>query len=297
MSQPGKVNQAPVALADAIGPEAKVPRNAINQPSFHPPGSKFQFDPKLFLGESSKDSLIQIIRNSFPCCKLYLHRNTKKLFQLRCQHYPTQHSSTSKQFTEDKFSKTNCKVETVKHQRYKKNDAFTRMDNPRMTSAPPKRAVKKSLPTIDRRNKNQPMSISQNKRCLSVRAEEASNRCHMSISVFMHHIAKTWHLSVESNFHHSFHTPLTEQSSILSVNDLNKDQISTLRLLHGSGVPPNVIAHAMSQSVLSQSGKKGIFLSQTISNISTREQRAIQTLQGMKAEWSEAEKVLHSLDR
>ena len=91
--------------------------------------------------------------------------------------------------------------------------------------------------------------------------------------------------------------PLTNESSILSAKDLNKDQINTLRILHGSGVPSNVIAHAMSQSVLSQSGKKGFFLPQTITNIGVREQRAIQTLQGMKAEWSEAEKVLHSLDR
>ena len=171
------------------------------------------------------------------------------------------------------------------------------MDNPRMKSAPPKRAVKKCLPTIDRKNKAQSRTSSHNKRCLSVRADEVSNRCHMTVSVFMHHHDKTWHLSVNSKFHHSYHMPLTDESSILSAKDLNKDQMNTLRILHGSGVPSNVIAHAMSRSVLTQSGKKGIFLSQTISNIGNREQRAIQALQGMKAEWSEAEKVLHSLDR
>ena len=113
----------------------------------------------------------------------------------------------------------------------------------------------------------------------------------------MHEVEKTWHLSVKSNFCHSFHTPLTSSANTFTVDDLNKEQRNTLRVLHGSGVSPSVIARAMSESVQLSSGRKGEFLAQTINNIGKKEKITIDMLQGMKPHCSEAEKVLHLLDR
>ena len=292
-----KKGSPPVNLADAVGPNAKTPANAPNQPRFHPRFSKFQFDPSQFKGESCKEHLITTIRNMFPCSKLYLHRTTLSLIELRCQHYPTQHTSSLSKFTPDKFSKSNCKVESVKHERRKHSNALSRMDNPKMRSAPRKHAPKKTIPTIERRGKRPSASNATSKRCSSVRAPASENRCRMAIFVFMHEVQKTWHLSVKSNFCHSFHTPLTSSANIFTADDLNKDQRNTLRILHGSGVSHSVIARAMSQSVQLSSGRKGEFLVQTIRNIGTKDQKTIDILQGMKPDWSEAEKVLHLLDR
>ena len=200
-------------------------------------------------------------------------------------------------FTPDKFSKSNCKVETVKYQRGKRVNALSRMDNPKMRSASRKHAPKKTIPTIERRNRKSVTSDATNKRCLSVRAPDAENRCRMAIFVFMHDVEKTWHLSVKSNFCHSFHTPLTSSAYTFTIDDLNEEQRNTLRILHGSGVSHSVIARAMSESVQLTSGKKGEFLVQTITNIGTKEKKTIEMLQGLKPHWSEAEKVLHSLDR
>ena len=119
----------------------------------------------------------------------------------------------------------------------------------------------------------------------------------MVVRVFMNNAKKTWHMCTASVFVYQFHTPVTNDGKTLSINDLNHDQQTTLRILHGSRVSSNVIARAMPASVFQCSGKQGEFLADTINNIGNSEQRVIGTLQGMKSEWSEAKKVLHILDK
>ena len=61
------------------------------------------------------------------------------------------------------------------------------------------------------------------------------------------------------------------KSKLLNKNDLNDGQLVTLNISYGSGVPPSVIAKAMTESIHSTTGKKGQFITDTINNIGKQE--------------------------
>ena len=87
-----------VDLSTAVGPNAVTPKGAPDQPRFHPKQSKYQFDPILFNGPDAKSDLIDLLSRSCPGCTLYLQLNGSKnhQYQLRCNHYPTEHQSSIK---------------------------------------------------------------------------------------------------------------------------------------------------------------------------------------------------------
>ena len=249
-----------IELCQAIGkvtPGSKEsPIKFPNQPSFHPKNSRYQFDLQKFKGEESKDDLIASLKQSCKGCSMYLHKDispSTKEFQLRCVHYPLQHKSSLKFSDTQKFSKDDCVTETVKMQKGKNNNAFSRMANPKL------RTKKNSKATVDRRqNQKQIPSSHQsnNRRVSTVRAASSATRCHMNLRVFLDEKAGSWHLHQSSNLDHKFHVPSVEDSTTLKKNDLSSEQLSTLNVLFDSGVSPTIIAKAMTESVHSSTGKK-----------------------------------------
>ena len=179
---------------------------------------------------------------------MYLHKDmssSTKDFQLHCVHYPLQHKSSLKFSDTQKFSKDDCVTETVKMQKGKNNNAFSRMANPK----------------VDRRQKQKQISSSHksnNRRVATVRAASSATRCHMNLRVFLDEIAGPGHLHQPNNLDHKFHVPSVEDSTTLKKNDLTSEQLSTLNVLFDSGVSPTIIAKAMTESVHSSTGKRGI---------------------------------------
>ena len=107
--------------------------------------------------------------------------SSTKDFQLHCVHYPLQHKSSLKFSDTQKISKDDCVTETVKMQKEKNNNAFSRMDNPKL------RTKMNSKATVDRREKqNQvsPIQKSNNRRVATVRAASSETHCHMNLHVF-----------------------------------------------------------------------------------------------------------------
>ena len=290
-----------IELCHAIGkvtPRSKEsPIKFPNQPSFHPKNSRYQFDLQKFKGEESKDDLIASLKQSCKGCSMYLHKDispSTKEFQLRCVHYPLQHKSSLKFSDTQKFSKDDCVTETVKMQKGKNNNAFSRMANPKL------RTKKNSKATVDRRQNQKQISSSHksnNRRVSTVRAASSATRCHMNLRVFLDEKAGSWHLHQSSNLDHKFHVPSVEDSTTLKKKDLTSEQLSTLNVLFDSGVSPTIIAKAMTESVHSSTGKKGAFLAQTIANIGCQERKTMDEISGIKPHWSQAEKVLKILDR
>ena len=193
-----------------------------NQTSFHPKNSWYQFDLKKFKGEESKDNLIATLKQSCKGCSMHLHKDlnkTKKNFHLCCVHYPLQHKSSLKFSDTQKISKDDCMTETVKMQKGKNNNAFSRMDNPKL------RTKKKNKATVDRREIQNDVSIIQkanNRRVAIVCAASSETRCHMNLHVFLDEKAGSWHLHQSSNLGHKFHVPSVEDSTTLTnISPLN----------------------------------------------------------------------------
>ena len=86
-------------------------------------------------------------------------------------------------------------------------------------------------------------------------------------------------------------------SKLLNKNDLNDGQLATLNILYGSGVPPSVIAKAMTESVQSTTEKKGQFVTNTMNNIGKQEKVAMNALEGIKStNMNQAKRTLAMLD-
>ena len=91
-------------------------------------------------------------------------------------------------------------TETVKMQKGKNNNAFSRMANPKL------RTKKNNKATVDRRQKQKqvsPIHKSNNRRVATVRAASSATRCNMNLRVFLDEKAGSWHLHQSSNLDHA----------------------------------------------------------------------------------------------
>ena len=65
--------------------------------------------------------------------------------------------------------------------------------------------------------------------------------------------------------------------------------------MYEQGVGPSSIADVMTE-VLKQKGKKGDFLAQTVNNVTTQVQTAMDLVAGIDTNWSVAQKTLKRLN-
>ena len=123
-----------VQLCHAVGPDACPPDDCPGQPSLYPRHSLYQFDSNCYHGAESRDSLISMLKHSCPGCTLFLQQNDTKnhMYQLRCNHYPTQHHSSQKFSDPERFTKDNVVPITNKRSQSHSQSAFQRMRNPKM---------------------------------------------------------------------------------------------------------------------------------------------------------------------
>ena len=289
--QPCKSGDYNIDLSPAISSKPETPRNAPRQPAFHPLNSRYCFDTQSFKGLASKDDLVELLKQSTSGCNLVVYKSSKDQgkIELRCTHYLVHHHPISNNFSSPNlFQKDNCKIESVKMVSSDIHNAFSRMENPKMRSRPPKH-------TVDRRR--QPSkSPTKSRRTLTSRAICADTRCKFVLKVFMDETHGTWHLHSKSNLEHNDHVPLSKDGALLTKNDLNETQTSMLKVLYDNGVSPSIIAKTMKDVVLSESGKQGEFLPKTIHNIVHQDKRALDAVKGMKSHWSEAQLMLKNLD-
>jgi len=113
----------------------------------------------------------------------------------------------------------------------------------------------------------------------------------------MHDEEQTWHLAHKSILKHSYHMPEEENSKLHNKNDLNDGQLAILNILYGSGVPPSVIAKAMTEFVQSITGKKRQFVTDIINNIWKQEKVVMDALEGIQStNMNQARRTLAMLD-
>ena len=129
------------------------------------------------------------------------------------------------------------------------------------------------------------------------RATLKETRCKMTIKIMLFQQTREWYLSkrVDSTFKHSFHPQKDEDAQKLDQDDLDTTELHYLKLMYETGVGPSSIADVMTE-VLKQKGKKGDFLAQTVNNVTTQVQTAMDLVAGIDTKWSVAQKTLKRLN-
>lgn len=121
-------------------------------------------------------------------------------------------------------------------------------------------------------------------------------RCNMNIHLVMSKKSGNWYLHGDSSLDHVFHTAIVPETVLLAEDDLSDHQHYMLNLMHNMQVSESTIANVMTQW-LNDEGKKGEFLPQAIKRISARTQKAIDSISGISADMSVAEKTLEKSNR
>ena len=94
---------------------------------------------------------------------------------------------------------------------------------------------------------------------------------------------------------HTSHPRKVEDAQQLNEDDLDSTQLHYLKMMYEQGVGHSSIADVMTE-VIKQKGKKGAFLAQTVRNITTKLQTAMDLVAGIDSTWSVAQKTLQKLN-
>ena len=127
-----------IEVGSDVGTNTTTICNATHQPKPHPMNSKYQFDSSQFMGPDAKDAIISTINSACTGRTLFLQLNDteNQQYQLRCNHYPVQHSSMYKFSDPMRFTKDNVVPIMNKRSQSHSQSAFHCMGNPKMRSCP-----------------------------------------------------------------------------------------------------------------------------------------------------------------
>ena len=128
------------------------------------------------------------------------------------------------------------------------------------------------------------------------RAESTETHCKMNLKLHYFHALQEWYLSKRSDatLEHTNHCPIADAANQLNEDDLDPTQVQYLRMMYEQGVPHSSIAGVMSE-VMKHKRKKGLFLAQTVKNITAKVQKAMNVVAGIDSPWSVAKKTLKVL--
>ena len=142
------------------------------------------------------------------------------------------------------------------------------------------------------------MCESPSRRTHGSRAQSSETRCKMHLKVHYFHASQQWYLSKRGDvtLEHTNHGQIADAATQLNEDDLDPTQVQYLRMMYEQGVPHSSIAGVMSE-VMKHKGKKGLFLAQTVKNITSKVQKAMNVVAGIDSPWSVAKKTLKVLTR
>ena len=116
----------------------------------------------------------------------------------------------------------------------------------------------------------------------------------MCIGLTRFHNSGSWYLVKGSNLDHTFHCPIKPEVTKLSETTLNNEEVDYMKLLYNNGV--GVASMGKILASLSKRGVKGLFLAQTVQNMTERLQSTMNEVSGIDPKWTVAQKTIHSMN-
>jgi hypothetical protein len=253
-----------------------------------PKNTTFKFDESKYKGEDSEEVLKDDLKSACVGCSLHWRKAYVGLMQtsyvLRCDHYRVSDSRFGAVFEGGNFSKSGSTVESNKQRG--SSGAFQRMPDYKLRKKPSlELSHKQSVYEKDNSTRRTSGSVAVSK----------VTRCKMSLQLKRFHNSGCWYLGKGSNLHHTFHCPIEPEVTKLSDTSLNSEEVDYMKILYHNGVGVASMGKILT-SLAKRRGVKGLYLSQTVRNMTERLQSTMNEVSGIDPKWTVAQKTIHSMN-
>ena len=293
-----KTRQGYVNLATALGPNARTPDHATNQPAKYPTFKRcrsktfYRFDPEDYSGIDCKDRLVNDVRASLPGASYFANNMNAGVsystIRIICSFGKMM--STKTEYRENSFMKVGTKMETNKVVR---SSPFTRMPNPKLKNKrPPK-------PAVDHRSGKRVIAPGAIKPPHKRRTHRHGGRvkeqlCDVHVILLVSHLTGYWFLLDDGDLEHQYHCKEHTEHKFVKNKDCSPDEVDLMQVMYSADISPKTIGTIMN-AVRNKKGKPGTFLSRSIANASQKYREDMEVLKGMSKDWSVAKKSIWEL--
>ena len=279
-----------IDLSLCFGPNPTQPTNVRCSPSTYPKHTTFKFDESKYKGEESLPTLIEDLKSACIGCNLHWRKGTvgkiQTFYELRCDHYRLPDKRYLSNFEPGRFSKAGSIVEQNKVTGG--YSSFSRMTDYKLRQT-------SSLNLSPKLGVNH-TTKEQRRRTTGSTADLKESRCPMCIRFTRFHSSGCYYLlNKGSNLEHNFHTAMKPEVVKLCDNHLNAEEMDYMKVMYNNGVGVASIGRILT-SLSKKRGVKGLYLSQTVCNMTVRLQQTMNELSGIDPKWSVAQKTIHAMN-
>jgi hypothetical protein len=264
------------------------PPNIKGSTTSLPNNTTFLFDDSKYKGEDSRKVLMNDLKSACVGCSLQWRKghvaDNQTAYVLRCDHYRVPDARWGAVFEGKNFSKSGSTVELNKQRG--SSSAFKRMPDYKLRNKSPLELSPKV--TVNEKNK-------ATRRTSGSVAVSQETRCKMCIRLTRYHTSGCWYLATGSNVDHKFHLPIRPEVTKLSECNLNNEEVDLMKLLYNNGVGVASMGKIMT-SLSKKRNVKGLFLTQTVRNMTARLQSTMNHVSGIDPKWTVAQKTIHSMN-
>ena len=287
-----------VNLATALGPNARTPDHATNQPAKYPSFKRcrsktfYRFDTEEYSGIDCKDRLVNNVRASLPGASYFANNMNEGVsystIQIICLFGKL--LSTKTEYRADSFMKVGTKMETNKVVR---SSAFKRMGNPKLKNKKPPK------PAVDHQSGTRVVAPGAIKTPHKPRTHRHGGKvkeqlCDVHVILLFSHLTGHWFLLDNGMLDHEYHCEEHHKHKFVKQKDCSPDEVDLMQVMYSAEISPKTIGTIM-DAVRNKKGKPGTFLSRSIANASQKYREDMEVLKGMSKDWSVAKKSIWEL--
>ena len=289
----------PVNLAEAVGPLAKVPENAMDQPNNNRylNGSCFRL-PEKFIGSAAAPQVKSFFEELCEGTSLSLPRGVyskkdgKVCMDIHCSCGRLNKNAKKATFTDGKMAKDGTKRESVKRKPTENEEHITK----KMRKWDKKRGQKKTKQqekmkrVVDTREGGaKEKKAFQARRSIGKMPANQDFLCKFKLKLIMDPGTEHWWLMSDSVIEHTFHPPVRKEAQKGNESDITPEQMKFIMQMYRHSIPPATMSHIMSNLV----GKD--FFPDTLANLTKKCQDAMDLANGISPNLSAAKKTLERL--
>ena len=289
----------PINIAESVGPLAKIPENATDQPNHNRylNGSYFRL-PDKYVGSAAAPEVKGFFEE---LCKgtsltmprgIYSLKDGKVCMDIHCSCGRLNKNAKKASFTDGKTSKDGTKRESVKRKPTENEEHITK----KMRNWDKKRGKKKTkqqekvMRVMDtREGSEKEKKVFQARRTTGKMPAVESFLCKFKLKLVMDPATERWWLMSDSVIDHTHHPPVRKEAQKGNESDITPEQMKFIMQMYRHSIPPATMSHIMSNLV----GKD--FTPDTVANITKKCQEAMDLANGISPKLSSARKTLERL--
>jgi len=126
-------------------------------------------------------------------------------------------------------------------------------------------------------------------------AVSKETRCNMCLRLTRFYNSGSWYLGKGSNLRYTFHCPVEPEVTKLSDTSLNAEEVDCMKIWYNNGVGVASMGKILT-SLAKRRGVKGLYLAQTVRNMTERLQSTMNEVSGIDPKWTVAQKTIHSMN-